>query len=345
MKYEIYIDREALIKRINQEYGISIKELTFIPAGEVGYCYIADSNDNKRYFLKYFGDSRLARISAERLDHYLFLTWQLHNKNILPNVPYPIKNISGSFRTDFENQPLVMFNYIQGEVIGFEDPLSDIVIKELGTIIGKLHKSTPELDIQGIKAEDYGIPFEPEMLNGFKAMESITSGDSRGKQQLRDMLLPRRDEVIGYLKRLKELQAIARKIDKPKVLCHTDLHGGNMIRGNSGELYILDWEGAILAPLEHDLFFIAWEDRFWEIFLPEYEQEFGPAKMNADVFGFYYYRRNLEDLTDWIVRILYENTTDEQDSYDLNGIEEDCISGWPYFEFTIGKIKTRLKYH
>ncbi len=144
-----------------------------------------------------------------------------------------------------------------------------------------------------------------------------------------------------YVK-LKGPQGLARAIGKEKVLCHTDIHGDNLIMDRQGNLHILDWEGAILAPPEHDLFFFAWEDRFVDVFLTNYEREFGQVSLNGDVFGFYYYRRNLEDLTDWLVRILYENTQEEQNRNDLDGIVEDCVSGWCYLEITIKNIRAKL---
>ena len=54
--------------------------------------------------------------------------------------------------------------------------------------------------------------------------------------------------------------------------------------------------------------------------------------MDDDVFRFAFCRRNLENLTDWVFRILYENTEAEQDRHDIEGIAEDCISGWPHLE-------------
>ena len=98
----------------------------------------------------------------------------------------------------------------------------------------------------------------------------------------------------------------------------------------------------MIAPPEHDLFFFSGYDYFWDLFLPNYEREFGPVSLDSNVFGFYYYRRNLEDLTDWVVRILHHNTDDEQDREDLRGIAEDCVAGWPYVEPTIRKINARL---
>ncbi len=96
----------------------------------------------------------------------------------------------------------------------------------------------------------------------------------------------------------------------------------------------------MLAPAEHDLFFFTGEH--FPSFLNEYGRAFGPVELNGDVFGFYFYRRYLEDLTAWIVRILYENTDDEQDAHDLAGIREDCLGWWPHLEGAIRLVKGQL---
>jgi len=98
MKVEIRIDKAALIKRVRQAYGIDVKSLTFLPEGEVAYCYVAHCANGDRYFLKLFSDSRAGRISVSRSDFYLPLTWSLYSKNILPNIPYPIRTLNGRFR-------------------------------------------------------------------------------------------------------------------------------------------------------------------------------------------------------------------------------------------------------
>ncbi|MFC1715799.1 phosphotransferase [Candidatus Poribacteria bacterium] len=342
MKIELDIDKAALAERIHQEYGIQIESLTFVPKGEVAYGYIVHCATDDRYFLKLFSDSRLAQIGTRHTDLYLPLTWNLHSKGLLPNVPYPIKTRNGDLKTDFDDQPLILFNFIDGEVPGCDSPLSDDIVMKLARLVGILHRSTPEIGIDFTNVEYFDIPFEDDLLNGFDALEHITEGDNQGKRELRELLLPRKDEILGYLDRLKELQKMARAIGKEKVLCHTDLHGDNLIVDHQGNLHILDWEGAMLAPPEHDLFFFAWEDRFIDVFLTNYQHEFGPVSLDSNVFGFYYYRRNLEDLTDWIIRILYENTDEEQNRYDLDGIIEDCISGWPYLESTIKNVHAKL---
>lgn len=342
MKVELNIDKTALIRKVRREYGIHVKSLTFVPEGEVAYCYVAHCGNGDRYFLKLFSDSRLGQISVSRSDFYLPLTWGLHSKNILPNIPYPIRTLNGRFKTCFGGRPLVLFNFIAGKRVGYESPLPDEILATLAGMVGILHRSTPELDVEHPRLERFDIPFEDDLLKGLEALERITPSDNHGQRELRALLLPRKDEILGYLGRLKELQHLAKAAGKEMVLCHTDLHGANLILNDQGDLYILDWEGAIIAPPEHDLFAFAGENRFFDLFLPDYERAFGPVSLNSDIFGFYFYRRNLEDLTDWVIRILYENTDEEQNKHDLEGIVEDCISGWPYLESTIGGIAAKL---
>jgi len=80
---------------------------------------------------------------------------------------------------------------------------------------------------------------------------------SPGFELLRENLSRIREQVLAGPARFKALQAYARDLEKPQVICHTDLHGGNLMLDRSGELILLDWENAIFAPPEYDLFFIA----------------------------------------------------------------------------------------
>jgi aminoglycoside phosphotransferase (APT) family kinase protein len=165
----------------------------------------------------------------------------------------------------------------------------------------------------------------------------VTHSDSISKQHLRDFLLLHKDEITGYLNQLKSLQKIVTHTHKTMVICHTDLHGENLMVDDQGNLYIMDWENAMIAPPEHDLFFFAGYDSFWDTFLPHYTREFGPVNLNRDMFAFYYYRRGLEDLADWIIRILRGDGGDAQDQADLGEIS-DCLTGLAYVEKTVAEI-------
>jgi spectinomycin phosphotransferase len=106
------------------------------------------------------------------------------------------------------------------------------------------------------------------------------------------------------------------------------VHRFNLLQDDAGALYLLDWEGAMLAPREHDMIFFTRDDEHFDAFLTAYQAINGPTRLEPDLFSFYFHRRNLEDLTDWIYRILYENQEMDQDQADLMGIREDCLRWW-----------------
>lgn len=341
MKVEPVIDKVTLVKTICREYGLSIEKLSFVPTGWTAYCYAAECADGERYFLKLTSDSGLVPFAASDRDFYLPLTHQLCTKRILPNIACPVRAIDGRFTVRCGHYVLILFHFIEGRPVGF-GRLPDDMLAQLARMVGILHASTPQITLANPLLEKFDIACEDALMNSLDTLEGITSADRFGKQELRKLLLSRKEELLRHLDRLKELRTLAQAADKEMVVCHTDLHGGNLMVGDGEQLYILDWENAMIAPPEHDLFFFAGYDTFWDLLLPNYEREFGPASLDSDVFGFYYYRRNLEDLTDWVVRILHYNTSDEQDREDLAGIAEDCIAGWPHLETTIERIDVRL---
>ena len=235
----------------------------------------------------------------------------------------------GQYALSHDGHLLILFHWIEGRTVGFER-FSDEVLIQAATAVGTLHKSASQIEWPNPPRETFDLPFEEALRKNLDVLPGITTADTPGKQGLRRLLLPRKQEIVHLLTRLKELQAQMQATYKAMVICHTDLHGGNMILDDQGTLHLLDWEGACLAPPEHDLFFFAWDERLEDLFMPHYERAFRPIELDGDTLSFYCYRRNLEDLAEWVVRILYENRGEQQDQKDLAGIVEDCISDWPY---------------
>jgi hypothetical protein len=337
MKVEPIVDKSTIIETLRRQYGLRIEHLDFLPHSWLCSCYVVRCADGARYFLKLYDVAGWAPFVATDLDFYLPLTHDLHARGILPNIAYPIPTQDGRFRIHFGDYLPILFNFIEGRTLGY-GALPDDVLAKLARLIGILHRDALGIAVEHPHIDRFDVVFESALLRSLEELEGLTAGARKGKQELRNLLLPRKNELLGLLDRLKELRELVKEAGKPPVVCHTDLHGGNLMVDKRGELYIVDWEGAIIAPPEHDLFAFAGDDRFWDLFLPNYEREFGPASLHPDVFGFYFYRRNLEDLADFVKRILYVNDDDAQDQSDLHWLMEGCVAGWPHLETTIKKI-------
>lgn len=341
MKVEPSIDKSALLERVRQEYGLEISQLTFLPKGEVSNNYIAEEVNGSRYLLKLLDASRLAQRATSRLEFILPLIWHLYSTGLFTRLPCPFQTRHGGFFADSGGSRLVLFRFIEGQILEGHWPYSEALRTAIATSVAIIHKSTSQLQLTFPYTEDFALPFEDALQKGLNTVKTICSHSRPGQQRLKDLLLPRTEEILDYLKRLHDLQRLARSKPRTLVLCHTDLTPANLLLNERDELFVLDWEGATLAPPEHDLFLFTGEH--FPSFLRQYAQEYGPVRLDSDVFGFYLYRRNLEDLTDWVVRILYENTHEEQDENDLEGIREDCMSSWPMaIEEAIEKVRLQL---
>ena len=339
---ESNIDKAALIRALDYHYPIQPRQADFFPYGWVSACYVIECADGSKYFLKLHDDESFVPFAASDRDFYLDLSYNLRTQSILSDIAYPILNHENGLISPFGGFDLILFNFIEGKVLGF-DGLPEDVLAEVARLMGILHRNGLMAVGDHRFVESFDIGLEAVLLQSLEDLKIIaTNNASQAKRDLSELLLSHEQALLALLDCLKMYRDLAIAAGKDMVVCHTDLHGGNMIRDPTGTLHILDWENAMIAPPEHDLFaYVGWE-RFWDLFLPIYESEFGPADLNTAVFGFYLYRRNLEDLADYVVRILHTDQGDEQDQEDLRQIQSACMAGWPYLEPTITSIAEKL---
>ena len=91
------------------------------------------------------------------------------------------------------------------------------------------------------------------------------------------------------------------------VLCHSDIHAGNVLIDENNTLYIIDWDDPILAPKERDLMFISggvgnvWNNAD-EAML--FYQGYGATEINRDILTYYRYERIIEDIAIYSQQLL-----------------------------------------
>jgi spectinomycin phosphotransferase len=85
----------------------------------------------------------------------------------------------------------------------------------------------------------------------------------------------------------------------PFVLCHSDIHGGNVLMGANNIIYIVDWDEPIMAPKERDLMFIGggignvWNKSHEEIL---FYKGYGRTEINMTMLAYYRHERIVEDI-------------------------------------------------
>lgn len=347
MKYEPLLNHNSLLAFLRQEYGIEATELTFVPVGMVSCSYIVTcDNEHERYYLKLLGPSRLARLNASRLNFYLPICEQLVHLGY--QVPKAVPTRAGLRIGQYEDQTSVLFPFIEGQVVQSMPHRPKNLTGRLGQFVARMHSDTLRLGLTRENCQ-YFETWKPHWMSTLRgAFNEITTlpADLRsGQKRLVNFLVSHQDQIEHLLTRLDQLGKKAQAYSSPFVLVHTDINDSNLIWSgtkDSGEdkLWVLDWEGAMIAPAEHDLFIFTGDT--FEEFLEAYGKHYSLDHLHSETFGYYFYRRNLEDLTDWIVTIMHENDLDSQDEEDLDGIQRDCVDGWPWLETGIERVEAQL---
>jgi aminoglycoside phosphotransferase (APT) family kinase protein len=341
MQTEPDVDRASLIQALTRAYDLRIRGLRFLPTGWLAACYVVTCRDDTRYFLKLHPEDRPAAFAASSRAFYLPLTYQLHHQGILPHIPAPIPNRRGDLETGWAPYAIELAQFVEGTLVGHAG-MDAAILARLAGIVGTLHRSTPRIDVDEPLVDNFEIRFEADLLRALDEAPQFAAHPRAGMRALSAFLRAEEAGILDDLDRLRALQAVGRRLEKAKVICHTDLHGENLMIDREGHLILVDWEGALIAPPEHDLMFFAGEETFWTVFLPAYEAAFGRAVLDPDVFAFYYLRRGLEDLTDWIVRIRDGHGSPAQDRADLAEMR-DCLAGIASISETVRTIARRLE--
>lgn len=316
------MDQTLLTTAMQAGYGFEVAHLEFLQRGWGGDCYRAETHSGACYFLKLHNLGPQGAFAASSRDFYLPLMDQLYNQGILSHIPHPLRTRSGALSLAVGPRELVVSPFIQGELVGYGQMYQE-VMAQFADLVGTLHASLPRLSFEHPFIDRFEIAFEPALRKHLVALDAINSRHSPGMQQLQVALLPRREEVYKVLNRLKTLQTRAKAAQPEMVVCHTDLHGNNLMRDAQGNLYLLDWENAMIAPREHDMIFFAGDPPgVWDVFWPVYRRRFPGVELDPYLLSFYFHRRGLEDIADFLVRIAQGDGGPQRDLEDLEELLE-----------------------
>lgn len=306
------LHHDLILARLRESYALAITHLEFLPLGADAntavYCAIAA--DGTRYFVK------LRRGGFDKSG--LSLLKQLKDRGV-EAVIAPIIAGDGQLWTEIAPYSLVLFPFIEGRN-GYEIELTADHWRELGATLMRVHtiEISPAL-ADSIRREDFA-PRWREAVRGFLADIRRQTYADPVAAELATFLSLKQDEVLHLVEQAERLAATLRARPQEFVLCHSDLHAGNVLIDGDGKLYIVDWDQPIFAPIERDLMYPGGAQGF-RGFLPEEEETLfyrGYGLVEVDPVALAYYRceRIVEDIAVYCDELLLSDAggTDREQS-------------------------------
>jgi spectinomycin phosphotransferase len=139
-----------------------------------------------------------------------------------------------------------------------------------------------------------------------------------------DFLREQQPSIRQLLHHAETLAQVTRRKNLPFVLCHADIHVGNVLLTAQAALYVVDWDTLVLAPKERDLMFMGMGMGDSHSFTHDeqaalFYQGYGPVDTDRAALAFYRCERIVQDIDAYCQQIL--NTTGDS-SDRRNGLRQ-----------------------
>ncbi len=283
---------QEIIACLQAEYGLPIAAIAFLPLGADlnTAVYRVTAGDGTSYFLKL--RSGVFDGTSVALPRFL-------SDQGIAHIIAPLATSSGQLWVNHDVFNVILYPFIEGRN-GYEVDLSDQQWIEFGAALKRIHRiALPPAVSDHIQRETFS-PRWREIVKTFMTRIETDTFDDPVASDMAAFLRTRRVEVLDLVERTeccaRELQDHAPEF----VLCHSDLHAGNILIAADGAFYLVDWDNPILAPKERDLMY-AGGGQFGKARTPQQEevlfyQGYGPAVIDRGALAYYRYERIIEDI-------------------------------------------------
>ena len=236
----------ALLDCAHEQFGLAATAVAFLPLGYDANAWAYRLEADATYFLKVRrGAAALPGLLAPR---YV-------GDQGIAGVLAPLPMRDGRLWAQLGEFTVTLQPFVAGRD-AWDSNLSDDQWLAFGALLRRVHALPvpPEL-----AAHLVAETFTPDYLDYLPALAARAHGPAPDDPIAAELVAAWRanETTIDALRaRTTALGEQLRRAGHPRVLCHADAHLGNVLVGDDGRLWLIDWDGAALAPRERDLMFV-----------------------------------------------------------------------------------------
>lgn len=293
------ISDDNIIGFLRNSYGLVVSQVAFLPVNVDINCAVfrVTAHDGTAYFLKLRRwNSSLLTAAIPAYLHAQGIQW----------VMAPVTTVTQEMSTWANGFNWLLYPFFEGKT-GLQVELSRVQWITLGKCMKAVHATVLPTGLAEQMPREEFAPRWRVMVGVFHQQMAQSAFDDPATARLAAFWATKRDEIQLILDRAEQLaQALPQRAPR-MVVCHSDLHGNNVLVGADDALAVVDWDEPILAPKERDLMFVgggvggAWnQDRQVAWFYEGY----GHPAVDPVAIAYYRYERIVEDLAGYGQRIL-----------------------------------------
>jgi spectinomycin phosphotransferase len=294
------IQDEQIITCLRDAYELRIVQVVFLPLGvdpNAGV-YRAVADGDRSYFVK------LRRGAYDETS--VALPKFLSDQGVAQIIA-PLATITGQLWASLGDFKVILYPFVEAHN-GYEVAMSERHWHDFGTALKRVHTIVvPSALRQHIQRETYDA-WARNMVKRFLSELDDNGFDDPVAVKLVAFLRTKHAEIVDLVERAERLAQVLQEQPPEFVVCHSDIHAGNILIDGSGRFYIVDWDNPILGGLERDLMFVGGGQGFVGHTLQEEEtlfyQGYGQTQIDPAALAYYRYERIVQDIALFCEQIL-----------------------------------------
>ena len=298
------LEDERIIACLNDEYGVRAGAISFLPIGadrNTAVYRIAAGADQAYFFKLRGGVFEEASVSLPKY---------LSDQGIEQIIP-PLTTAAGQLWVTLDAYRVILYPFVEGRN-GYEVRLSDSHWRQFGTAVRRIRDVALPSSLLGRIPEETYTPRWREMVKGILASVEVERFADPVAAELARFLRAKNEGIRDLVLRAERLALALQARPRERVLCHSDLHAGNVLVDANDALYIVDWDDPVMAPKERDLMFVGGGQGFIGRTAQEEEtlfyEGYGRTEIDPVALAYYRYERIVQDIALFSEQIL---ATDE----------------------------------
>jgi spectinomycin phosphotransferase len=296
------------------QYGLHVVEVAFLPIGYVDTAvYRVVAEDTAPYFVKFKRDV---------FDETSVTVPMLLRDRGVQHIIAPVATRSRHLWAQLDDFHVILYPFVEGHN-AFKVALTERQWFDFGAALKGIHTTmVPQALSSRMQRETYS-PQWREMLKLLQERVRKDAFDDPIAAQLAEFMTVKAKEIRHLVRKADQLSLALQAQDPEFVLCHSDIHAGNLLINANDRLYIVDSDNPILAPKERDLMFVGggvggvWYSAQEEAL---FYKGYGEAQINPIALAYYRFERIVQDIAPRAQQLLLTNAGGEERARTLEGI-------------------------
>lgn len=323
MLQEPDLEDEVLIAHLRRGWSLPVDQVNFLPLGaDPATAVYRAVGDGEPYFVKLRRGVPFDETSVTLLEYL--------SENGVGHIIPPLPASSGKRWTRFGAFTVTLCPYVEG-TNGYSIRLTEENWLDFGLTLEQLHTLNLPPRLLGYVRREHFDAWGRDTVKAFLARLDNLSFATHASAEMAAFLTAKRRNILELVDRAGSYARILRERTPELVLCHGDLHAGNVLIDGENDFYIVDWDDPILAPKERDLMFIGGGLGFIGREPEEEERLFyrgyGRVELDPVALAYYRFERIIQDIAVYCHGLSQDGVSDEDREQSLHYLRANFEPG------------------